>query len=54
MTVQEEERRSLSRELHDEVGQALTAIKMDVTVARRGIDALQTHRIKCTHCKLAG
>jgi signal transduction histidine kinase len=26
--------------LHDEVGQALTAIKMDVTVARRGIDAL--------------
>ena len=41
VTVQEEERRSLSRELHDEVGQALTAIKMDVTVARRGIDALQ-------------
>jgi signal transduction histidine kinase len=40
-TVQEEERRSLSRELHDEIGQALTAIKMDVTVARRGIDALQ-------------
>jgi signal transduction histidine kinase len=42
VTVQEEERRSLSRELHDEVGQALTAIKMDVTVARRGIDALDT------------
>jgi signal transduction histidine kinase len=42
VTVQEEERRSLSRELHDEVGQALTAIKMDVTVARRGLDALQT------------
>jgi signal transduction histidine kinase len=42
VTVQEEERRSLSRELHDEVGQALTAIKMDVTVARRGVDALQT------------
>ena len=42
VTVQEEERRSLSRELHDEVGQALTAIKMDVTVARRGIDSLQT------------
>ena len=41
MTVQEEERRSLSRELHDEVGQALTAIKMDVTVARRGLDGLQ-------------
>jgi signal transduction histidine kinase len=41
VTVQEEERRSLSRELHDEVGQALTAIKMDVTVARRGLDGLQ-------------
>ena len=41
LTVQEEERRRLSRELHDEVGQALTAIKMDVTVARRGIDGLQ-------------
>jgi len=36
VTVQEEERRSLARELHDEVGQALTAIKMDVAVALRG------------------
>ena len=36
--AQEQERRSLARELHDEVGQALTAIKMDVTVALRGLD----------------
>jgi signal transduction histidine kinase len=36
VTVQEEERRNLARELHDEVGQALTAIKMDVAVALRG------------------
>jgi signal transduction histidine kinase len=33
--AQEDERRSLARELHDEVGQALTAIKMDVGVALR-------------------
>jgi signal transduction histidine kinase len=37
VTVQEQERRSLARELHDEVGQALTAIKMDVAVAMRGL-----------------
>ena len=33
--AQEDERRTLARELHDEVGQALTAIKMDVGVALR-------------------
>ena len=33
--AQEQERRSLARELHDEVGQALTAIKMEVGVAMR-------------------
>jgi signal transduction histidine kinase len=38
VNVQEEERRSLARELHDAVGQALTAIKMEVGVALRGRD----------------
>jgi signal transduction histidine kinase len=33
--AQEQERRNLARELHDEVGQALTAIKMSVGVALR-------------------
>ena len=34
--AQEHERRSLSRELHDAVGQALTAIKMEMGIALRG------------------
>ena len=38
VTAQEEERRSLARELHDAVGQALTAIKMEMGVAMRGIE----------------
>ena len=36
--AQEQERRSLARELHDEVGQALTAIKMSVGVAMRSAE----------------
>lgn len=39
LAVQEEERRRLSQELHDEFGQSLTAIKvMAVTLSRRQID----------------
>ncbi|MGE0392656.1 MAG: histidine kinase [Vicinamibacterales bacterium] len=34
--VQEQERRSIARELHDTVGQALTAVKLDIGVALRG------------------
>jgi signal transduction histidine kinase len=33
--AQEDERRHLARELHDEVGQALTAVKMDIGLALR-------------------
>lgn len=35
ITAQEEERRSIARELHDEIGQALTAIKVELAVAER-------------------
>jgi signal transduction histidine kinase len=33
--AQEDERRSIARELHDEIGQALTAAKMELTLAKR-------------------
>jgi signal transduction histidine kinase len=39
ITAQEEERRLIARELHDEVGQALTAIKVELAVAQRTITA---------------
>lgn len=36
--AQEEERRSIARELHDEVGQALTAIKVELAVVERALE----------------
>jgi signal transduction histidine kinase len=37
--AQEEERRTISRELHDEVGQALMAVKVELAIAQRRIEA---------------
>jgi signal transduction histidine kinase len=37
ITAQEEERRTIARELHDEVGQVLTAIRVELDVAQRAI-----------------
>ena len=42
ISVQEDERRTLARELHDEVGQALTAIKVELAVAERSMPASPT------------
>lgn len=39
MDVQEQERRHLSRDLHDEIGQALTAVKMNLQTLQREMDA---------------
>ncbi len=39
VSVQEEERRRVSRELHDEAGQALTALKMNLEVMRDDMPA---------------
>ena len=38
ITAQEEERRTIARELHDEVGQVLTAINVELSVAKRALD----------------
>ena len=42
VAAQERERQMLSRELHDQVGQALTAIKIDVARAEQGLAPSQT------------
>lgn len=39
LSAQEEERRTIARELHDEVGQVLTAIKMELTLAEHALRA---------------
>jgi signal transduction histidine kinase len=39
ITAQERERRIIARELHDDIGQALSAIKMELSIALRAIDS---------------
>jgi signal transduction histidine kinase len=39
VTAQEEERRTIARELHDEIGQVLMAIKVEIALAQRTIEA---------------
>ncbi len=43
--AQEDERRVIARELHDEVGQALTAVKMQLALARQSVPDAQAHAI---------
>jgi signal transduction histidine kinase len=39
LNAQEEERRSIARELHDEVGQVLTAVRVELDIAQRAIES---------------
>jgi signal transduction histidine kinase len=39
VTAQEEERRTIARELHDEVGQVLMAVKVEIALAQKAIEA---------------
>jgi signal transduction histidine kinase len=41
-SLREEERQRISREIHDELGQKLTALKMDLLSAERKLDHLQS------------
>ena len=43
VTAQEEERRTIARELHDEIGQVLMAIKVELALAQRRIEAAGVH-----------
>jgi signal transduction histidine kinase len=38
IAAQEEERRTIARELHDELGQVLSAIKVEIALARRALE----------------
>ena len=51
--AQEQERRQLARELHDEVGQALTAVKMDISIALRSSDQLRVRNALTEASELA-
>jgi len=46
--VQEEERRHLARELHDEIGQALSAAKINLQTAMKESDGAKSKRIRET------
>jgi two-component system, NarL family, sensor histidine kinase UhpB len=51
-SVREEERANISRMIHDEVGQALTALKMDVCWLQKGLNKRQQPLVEVTDSML--
>ena len=49
IAVEEEERRRLARELHDELGQSLTAIKVDAAFMEREARGVLPGVVECAH-----
>ena len=45
LQAQESERRLIARELHDEIGQAFTAVKLNLQALRRSVPASQTGQV---------
>lgn len=51
LTVQEEERKHISRELHDEIGQALTAVNVSIAMLRSHAAGDEAFRRKVDHAQ---
>jgi signal transduction histidine kinase len=51
LTVQEEERKHISRELHDEIGQALTAVNVSLALLRSHAPGDEAFRKKVDHAQ---
>ncbi len=50
ITAQEKEKKMLARELHDEIGQALTAMKINLSTVLKNIP-VETHNLACERIK---
>ena len=50
VTVQEAERRSIARELHDHFGQLLTALALDLRLIEQGVGFPEQRRVEVSRC----